>query len=54
MSKKTTRTYKDGGKTYVRTTTRYDNGASKSVTREQGGLFSSGKIVGTSHRTGRK
>lgn len=54
MSKKSTRTFKDGGKTYVRQTTRYNNGVSKSVTREQGSLISSGKIVATSRSSGRK
>lgn len=38
------------GKTYETRTTTYNNGSSKSVTREQGGMFGPGRLVNVTRR----
>lgn len=49
MAKVTTTNHKDSsGRSLTTTTTKFDTGGSKSITKTQGGLFSSGKIVSTS------
>lgn len=51
MSSKTTTYYKDSnGRSLETTTTRWDTGGSKTVTREQGGIFGGGRIVSVTER----
>ncbi len=54
MARKTTSTHRTGnGPTYKTTTTRYDSGASKSVTRTGGNVLSSGRITQISRSDGK-